>query len=481
MSPDSRPNILFICVDQWRADALGFAGHPVAETPHLDRLAQEGTYFSQAYSATPTCIPARAAIFTGLSARHHGFAGYNDHIDWNYDVTMAGLLANAGYHTQAVGKMHVHPARNLVGFHNVVLHDGYLHRERSKRDEYGLVDDYTPWLRSKIGPDADHVDTGVGCNGYVARPWMYDEMLHPSSWVVSQSVDFLRRRDPTRPFFLMSSFHRPHPPLDPPGHYLDRYLTKEMPAPAMGDWAPPELPSRALDSPVPSDPDQMRIAMAAYYAQITHIDHHLNRLFMALFEHGVLDNTVILFTADHGEMLFDHNHVAKGTPFDGSARIPFILRLPRHMRQNSTPQQVDRVVELRDLLPTFCDVAGTDVPDYIDGRSILPLVDGEDTSWRSDLHGEHYMGDDSNQWLTNGREKYVWYAQSGRELLFNIEDDPTELHDISEEQPQRTVFWRQRLIAELTGREEGFVRNGELVPGRPQSPTLTNAGQYHAR
>ena len=100
-----------------------------------------------------------------------------------------------------------------MGFHNVILHDGYLHRERSKRDDYGLVDDYTPWLRERLGgQQVDYIDTGVGCNGYVARPWMYDEMLHPTSWVATQSIDFLRRRDPTKPFFLMMSFHRPPPP-----------------------------------------------------------------------------------------------------------------------------------------------------------------------------------------------------------------------------------------------------------------------------
>ena len=262
MSQDKRPNILFICVDQWRADCLGFSGHPTVETPHLDRLAHESVNFSQAYSCTPTCVPARASIFTGLTPRHHGFVGYNDRQDWHYDVTLPGLLAQGGYHTQCVGKMHVHPARNLVGFHNVVLHDGYLHRERSKADDYGLFDDYTPWLRERLGPQADHIDTGIGCNGYATRPWVYDEMLHPTSWVVTQSIDFLRRRDSTKPFFLMMSFHRPHPPLDPPEHYFNRYLHKGLPDLVKGDWAPEKPPVRGFDSPIPDDPAQIDIAPA---------------------------------------------------------------------------------------------------------------------------------------------------------------------------------------------------------------------------
>lgn len=484
MTTEIRPNILFICVDQWRADCLGFTGHPTVETPHLDRLAYEGINFTQAYTATPTCVPARAAILTGLAPRHHGFVGYNDHVPWHYDVTMPGLLAEAGYHTQCVGKMHVQPARNLMGFHNVVLHDGYLHRERSKRDDYSLVDDYTIWLREQMGSAvADYVDSGIGCNGYAARAWPYDERLHPSTWVTTQSIDFLRRRDPTKPFFLMMSYHRPHPPLDPPQYYLDHYRHKELSPPLMGDWASPQKPVRALDSPVPTSQAELDLARRAYYAQMTHIDHQLNRMFMALYEFGVLDNTAIVFTADHGEMLYDHNIVAKAQPFEGSARLPFIVRLPKAGKWRATEKEVHEVVELRDLLPTFCDLAGVEVPEQIDGKSILPLCRGETTGWRDVLHGEHTSGAEggANQWLTDGHEKYIWFTQTGRELFFNLDQDPTELHDVSVEQPGRVAAWRQRLIEELTGREEGFVHGGALVAGRPQSPTLSDPGRYKQR
>jgi len=201
----------------------------------------------------------------------------------------------------------------------------------------------------------------------------------------------------------------------------------------------------------------------------------------------VLDNTAIVFTSDHGEMLYDHNHIAKGYPFDSSARLPFILRLPKSAdvhqagRASQQVRQVDQVIELRDLLPTFCDLAGVAVPDHIDGRSILPLVRGETDGWRPYLHGEHFLHADSNQWLTDGREKYVWYSQSGRELLFNLANDPTELHDLSGESAARVAVWRERLIEELAGREEGFVQDGALVAGRPQRPTLTDAGVYRKR
>jgi len=160
--PRPQPNILLICVDQWRADTLGCAGHPCVRTPHLDRLAADGIRFSNAYSATPTCVPARAALLTGLGQRRHGFVGYDESVAWNYDTTLAGTLAAAGYHTQCVGKMHTHPARNLMGFHNVLLHDGYLHSVQRMTDDYGLygVVDYHILHRALVRAGVAAVATG---------------------------------------------------------------------------------------------------------------------------------------------------------------------------------------------------------------------------------------------------------------------------------------------------------------------------------
>ena len=130
--PD-RPNVVLIMVDQWRGDCLSIDGHPVVQTPYLDQLALEGARFARAYSATPTCIPARAALFTGLTQRSHGRVGYQDGVPWDYAITLAGEFTRHGYQTQAVGKMHVYPERSQMGFQNVILHDGYLHYARRRR------------------------------------------------------------------------------------------------------------------------------------------------------------------------------------------------------------------------------------------------------------------------------------------------------------------------------------------------------------
>lgn len=470
-----RPNVLLINVDQWRWDCLGYAGHPCVETPHLDRLFQEGVSFRNAYAAVPSCIAARASLMTGLTPRHHGRVGYQDHVPWNYDVTLAGLLAAAGYHTQAVGKMHVHPARTLLGFHNVVLHDGYLHVERRTQRNYDLADDYMPWLRRQHGPAADYVDTGLGCNGYVVRPWVYDDMLHPTAWVTSQSIDFLRRRDPRRPFFLFASYHRPHPPLDPPRDFLALYDGKALPELPRGDWCdafPP--PNRGTDSPCPTDPVQIDRARRAYYAQITFIDNQINRLIHALHEHEVLQDTCILFCADHGEMLYDHGLVAKALPYQGAAAVPFMIRFPPAwgLRKAHT---VDAPVELRDVLPTLCDLAGVPVPASVDGASLMPFCRGQNPpAWRQHVHGEHTSGALSNHWLADGHWKYAWFSQSGREQLFDLLADPQEKHDLSTERPQVVADFRCRLAAELEGREEGYVQAGSLVPGRPVRAVLSH-------
>ena len=212
------PNVVLICTDQWRADCLGVEGHPCIDTPYLDMFAGSGSRFRRAYAATPSCIPARASLYTGLTQRTHGRVGYQDGVEWQYPVTIASAFRDQGYQTHAAGKMHVHPPRLRLGFDDVDLHDGYLHfnRKRTKHD-LEMVDDYLPWLRIRAGADADYFDHGAHCNAYTPHPWDKDEMLHPTAWVTTKGVDFLRRRDTSKPFFLMLSYHRPQPPAGSAG------------------------------------------------------------------------------------------------------------------------------------------------------------------------------------------------------------------------------------------------------------------------
>jgi arylsulfatase len=478
-----KPNLLLITVDQMRFDCLSIQNHPVVETPNLDALTNSGVLFNNAYSATPVCIPARAAIMTGMGQRSHGRVGYADGIPWTYEHMLAGELAKGDYHTQCVGKMHVYPTRNLCGFHNIVLHDGYLHHNRKAATSYGehfdQCDDYLQWLKRTAGPDADLTDHGLDCNAStVARAWHLDEGLHPTNWTVSESIDFLRRRDPGKPFFLWTSFVRPHSPLDPPAAYFDLYKDVEMPDSPVGDWVDEAAAEKGRFNPttVVGKLPKRRLnrAKAGYYALITHLDDQIGRLLNALQEYNVLDNTLILFTSDHGELMGDHHLFRKGLPYEGSAKIPFIVCDPGGKLGLRAGSHVDEPIELRDIMPTLLEAAGAPIPKTVEGKSLLPLCKGEETEWRSYVHGEMVLGELSNQYVTDGKVKYIWYSQTGKEQFFDLRQDPQELTNLAE-QPEREVeaaTWREALIRELDGREEGFAKEGRLIAGRPLKPIL---------
>jgi len=468
-----KPNILLLMADQFRGDCLGIGGHPDVKTPYLDTLALDGVRFDNAYSSSPTCIAARAALFTGLGQKNHGRVGYKDFVPWRYPVTLAGELTQAGYHTQAVGKMHVYPTRNLCGFHSVDLHDGCIHTSRKGSIPYNehqdVTDDYRYWLKNEKGISADVTDTGLECNSWVARPWIYDEMAHPTNWVVSRSIDFLRRRDRDKPFFLFSSFVRPHPPIDAPQCYFDMYNRMDLTPPPVGDWADEEtykIHGRRYNSFVaPPDAELQRQSQVGYYACVTHMDHQIGRLLQAMQDHEVLDNTLIIFVSDHGEMLGDHRFVRKSLPYRGSAHIPLIIRPPRGW-EGKRRTICNSVAELRDIMPTLIDAAGEKIPEGLDGVSLFDAIKGSET--RPMLHGEHEYGHRSNHFVVAQADKYIWFSQDGREQYFDLANDPTECKNLIDapEHQARIDEMRQFLIAELTGRPEGYADGGQLNAGK---------------
>ena len=480
-----QPNIVLINVDQWRADCLSIEGHPVVHTPWLDQLALQGARFRRAYAACPSCIAARAALHTGLTQRTHGRVGYQDGVPWNYPVTIASEFTRHGYQTQAIGKMHVFPERAKLGFQNVILHDGFVHFTRRRYPRrVDPVDDYHPWLRRQLGREADDFDHGLNSNSFVARPWDKPEHVHPTNFIATQAVEFLKRRRARRPFFLFLSFHRPHPPLDPPAWAFEQYLTQPMPDPPVGDWAADYAQLVPANAANPHRPDLsqgklaaplLQRARAGYYGHMTHIDHQINRFVETLANFGELAKTYICFVSDHGEMLGDHNIFRKCVPYEGSARVPLILTGPpgSGIRPNSIHQPV---VELRDVMPTLLDCAGLPVPTCVEGRSFLPIARGVTGSWRDYLHGEHTLFGGSVQWLTDGHEKYVWFSQNGTEQLFDLDRDPQELHSRAgrRSSAKRLAHWRKLLIHELTGREEGFADGQRLIPGRPVVACLSH-------
>jgi len=460
-----RPNILLLMADQYRGDALGCDGNPVIRTPNLDRLAREGARFPVAYSATPTCTPARTALLTGLSPWHHGMLGYG-RVSSRYRVKLPQAIRDAGYYTFGIGKMHWHPQRELNGFHGTLLD------ESGRRESPDFVSDYHRWFAEKA-PGKDPNATGLGWNDHRARPYALPEELHPTYWTAQMGVDFITKYDRAEPFFLKISFARPHSPYDPPARFMEMYREQDMPAPHVGTWAQKYAP---LPQPFTNDLwhgdlglDQVRRSRRGYYGSVSFIDEQIGRVLRALQDRGMLENTFILFTADHGDMTGDHHLWRKSYAYEASARIPYLVRWPKGLvaetRRGST---ITQPVELRDVLPTFLEVIGAPVPHHLDGRSVLPLLRGQTDGWRHFIDLEHDVCyDRRNHWnaLTDGRRKYIFHAFDGSEQLFDLRNDPGELNDLAGDPAHKEELeaWRDRMVRHLAERGQKFVKDGKLV------------------
>ncbi|MEF3306838.1 arylsulfatase [Paenibacillus sp. GYB003] len=471
----NKPNVLLIMTDQQRWDTLGASGNPAIETPVLDALAAEGTLFTNAYSCAPSCIPARASLLTGMDPWNTGIVysaggGAAKGMGGGFEHTLPGELAKAGYHTQGVGKMHFEPQRALNGFHNTVLD------ESGRVGDPSFVSDYRRWFEERKTGDYGYIDHGITWNSWMARPYHAPEFLHPTNWTVNESIRFLRTRDPEKPFFLKTSFARPHSPYDAVPYYFDLYMRKSLPAPFQGDWS--------AEHDVPTDgteawrgrrsAEEIHRARAGYYGNINHIDHQIGRLFYEMRQMGVYDNTVIVFTSDHGDMLGDHHLWRKTYGYEGSAHIPMIVRLPAAMAR-SRARKVERVVGLQDIMPTILEAAGCRIPRTVDGASMLPLVRGEKTAWRPYMHGEHgicYSELQEMHYLTDGKWKYLWLARRGIEQLFDLSADPGECVDLANvpEYHEELGRWRSRLVARLEPRNAGLTDGERLVcqAGKPR-------------
>ena len=455
----SRPNILLIMCDQLRWDYVGCYGvNPWIQTPNIDALAAEGCRAECCYSPNPVCIPARHNMITGLPARYHGFddnyfgpAAKN--CPWNLP-TFAQICSDAGYSTVAIGKMHFQPERRATGF------DHFFNMDEVLRDV--MEDDYALFLREQGYGSIGSLHGVRNVLYQQPQQWTLPDEMHGSHWVADRTIDYIKSRGKQdRPFLCWTGFIQPHPPLSSPASYSHLYDGK---VPQHTSSKTPLSKFAEENKCIADHPDEETVNRhrELYASAITWVDYNIGRIIEALRETDQLDNTLIIFTSDHGEMLGDCDTYQKFLAYDGSCRVPFIMRWPSRVEAGSVKKEF---VDLNDLLPTFADLAGTSYPGpyELPGESLFAAVPQKDRRYQ---YVEHQR--ESKRWccLRDERWKLVHYYGDD-EQMFDMLNDPLELENLlyarGDEPEIRAAH--ARLREKLLQYEEkwglaGYVENG---------------------
>lgn len=456
-------NVLLITVDQWSAAYLGCAGNDEILTPSLDELARYGIRYTNAISTTPVCIPARRELMLGVTSRTHGDRVFCEDLRMPPDIPpMAQVFRDNGYQAVAVGKLHVFPQRDRIGFDDVILHEEGRHKAGMAQDDYER-------FLARNGHAGEELSHGMCNNNYFYRPFHLDETMTPTNWATREMCETILRKDPNRPAFWYLSYAAPHPPLVPPQQYLDFYKDTEFSEPLMGEWTKTEASQLPFGYQYYKNlyswfdrKERTDMAKRAYYATCTYIDHQIRLVVGTLREQGLLEDTVILFTADHGEMLGTHGLFGKFLMYENSVKIPFILSPPADCGMVCNRVD-DRIVELRDVMPTLLTLAGVEVPGYVEGTSLTE----EDS--REYSYGELWEDDRATRMIRTKEMKLIYYPVGNIRQLFDLKKDPGERIDVASDPAYETVLEELtgKLAEQMYGSDLTFLE-GKKLTGIPQ-------------
>lgn len=436
-----RPNILWLCTDQQRYDTIRALGNERIHTPHLDLLVKEGVSFQHAYCQSPVCTPSRASFLTGryprtTRCRQNGQAIPAD------EVLVSKMFADAGYRCGLAGKLHLASCQGRV---ETRIDDGYHDFHWSHHPQPDWPENaYTQWLAAKGLTWNELYDQGARtqyvCEGVPAEH-------HQTTFCAEKTIEFLEA-NAGRPWFFSFNCFAPHHPFDPPKDYLERYNPDDMPLPKRRSDELANKPGfQQLDARFAhndpggydvanmSEQDQREV-VAAYYAMCEHIDHEVGRILKALRESGQWENTIVIFMSDHGEMLGDHGLLLKGPHFyEEAVRVPLVMQWPGVFEADRRPSGL---VELTDLVPTLLDAAGLDIPERVQGRSLLPVLTGQaDASEiRASVFSEYY-----NAWSHRG-EAYATMLRTPTEKIVVYHGcEPGELYDLAADPEEFENLW----------------------------------------
>ena len=453
----NEPNILFIMTDQERFDTIAALGNSHIHTPNLDRLVKRGLAFTNAYSTCPVCAPARytirtgcepptARLFTnGLAVPAHGQA---DSIEGRCGPYLAKRMGALGYRTFGIGKFHSQPWNEDLGY-DVHLHSEELYGSPEQR----AGDAYASWLHREH-PEYDHLE---GLMGERTEMYYMPQMsAQPANcavegWAAARAVEQIETAD-ARPYFGFVSFVGPHPPFAPPIPFNRMYDPDRMPSPVRGD-----IETDHMDQQIPmmndviwaesiNDP-HARILKARYYGEISYIDHCLGQILDAVEARDDADNTLIGFFSDHGDHLGDHHAWQKESFFDASAHIPFLLSWPARLPRDERRAEL---VCLTDLFGIATGAAGK--TETREGIDLLGLMAGSGQP-RNAVIG-YYGLPGTGAFKVMVREpkwKYIFFANGGREQLFDMENDPNEQHNGASTRPELTARLKREAVAACRG------------------------------
>lgn len=428
---DEKPNILFIQADQLTPFALPFYGHSLVKTPHLDKLAKEGVIFDSAYCNSPLCAPSRFSMLSGQLASRIG--AYDNAAEFSSCIpTFAHYLRDLGYYTCLAGKMHFVGPDQLHGF-----------EERLTTDIYPADFGWTPDWENSERPSWYHNMLSVVQAGTceVTNQLDFDEEV---AFHANRKISEIARNQNTtnnrRPFFMVVSFTHPHDPYAIPAKYWDLYKHEEIDLPAV-----PTIPVEQLDphskrvydvcamGEYAQTDDRVKNARHAYYGSISYVDEKVGQLLRTLETHGLRENTLVVFTSDHGDMLGERGMWYKMSFFEPASRVPLLFHYPKQFQ----PHRVSDHVSLVDLLPTLVElVAPGHVAEFVDapaGHSLVPLLSGHKSTERTVVAELLSEGAIAPQvMIRRGVYKYIFSA-SDPEQLFDLEKDPHELVNLAED------------------------------------------------
>ncbi|ACT01913.1 sulfatase [Paenibacillus sp. JDR-2] len=436
-----KPNILWICTDQQRFDTLGCYGNGMVQTPHIDALARQGTLFENAYCQSTICSPSRASFMTGRYPRTTGYMKNGQSIP-ETEVLVTRLLQEAGYTCGLSGKLHLSACHPSVSKGmEPRIKDGYdvINWSHHPQEDWP-VNEYSQWLRKK--GKAYETCSLPECENVVYGP---DAEDHQAAWCAEKAVDFIEANARfEQPWLFSVNIFAPHHPFDPPKSHMKRYLERldEIPHPDYEEGElrfKPSVQTRDHNGAY-ANPDlypfsrmsvrDHKYLRAAYWAMCDLIDEQVGKMLQALERTGQLDNTIVIFMSDHGELLGDHGIYLKGPHFyDCSVRVPLIVSYPGVFQSG---KRISSLMELLDLAPTLLEAAGLPAAPQMQGKSLMPLLTGDKTRHRQDVlcevdevraNGEAKA---SGTMLRTETHKLIVHGPAQEGELYDLDEDPQE-------------------------------------------------------